>query len=250
MEANSELFSRLEDLIERSDRDGTVTHTLFLTPKEQYQAENWLRGRRFQRFITGSGVDNTERSVILFYPEWMEKDEVSFDGYVSGVSIKVGFGEPGHRDYLGSIMGLGIKREWIGDILINGSEGYVICLNSVQETLVSELTHIARFGVKTSPVTVSDIPSKKLEVREKSFTVMSLRLDSITASAFNISRGKAAQFIEEGFVSLNYDECLKPSTEIKEKDIISVRGLGKGIVREIKGLSRKGRTIVDFSLYT
>ena len=86
-------------------------------------------------------------------------------------------------------------------------------------------------------------------MKRKSFTVQSLRLDSIISSAFNVSRSNASAYIKEEMVSLNYEECTSQSKDIRQGDIISVRGLGKGIVAEIKGMSRKGRTIVDFDLY-
>ena len=250
MESDSELFSRVEDLAERSDRSGTVTHTHFLTPKEQYVLERWLKSRKNTRYIIGSGVENTERNLILFYPEWMDREEAVFSEFVCGVGVKVGFGEPGHRDYLGSVLGLGIKREWIGDILINGDQGYIICLKSVQDTLLNELTHISRYGVKTSAVSLDMIPSKKTEVQKKTFTVQSMRLDSITASAFNISRSKVVNYIKEGLVTLNYQECLTPGKEIREGDIISVRGYGKGVTSSVKGMSKKGRIIVEFDVYS
>lgn len=249
MEDNSGLFSRIDDLIRRSDRNGIVTLTHFLTPKEQYLVEGMLKSIGYCRYIKGSGVENTERNLFVFYPEWMQPDEVDMSDYVAGIRVNVGFGEPGHRDYLGSIMGLGIKREWVGDILIEKDQGYVICLKSIRDTLLEELTHIGRYGVKTSEVLLSEIPARKQEVKRKSFTVQSLRLDSVISSAFNMSRSNASLYIKEGLVTLNYDECLNQSREIKRNDIISVRGIGKGMVAEIKGLSRKGRTIVDFDIY-
>ena len=249
MEDNSELFSRIDDLIDRSDRNGILTLTHFLTPREQYVTENRLRGMHFERFVTGSGVENTERNIMVFFPEWMDASDVDMSSYITGIKVKVGFGEPGHRDYLGSIMGLGIKREWVGDILIEGDTGYIICLASVENTILDELTHIGRYGVRTEKTDLGRIPPRILNVKRKSFTVQSLRLDSIISSAFNVSRSNASAYIKEEMVSLNYEECTSQSKDIRQGDIISVRGLGKGIVAEIKGMSRKGRTIVDFDLY-
>ena len=80
-------------------------------------------------------------------------------------------------------------------------------------------------------------------------TVATLRLDAVAASAFSLSRGKAADLISSGKVQLNYRECVKPDRPVAEGDVISCRGLGKCAVKEAGKLSKKGRIMIVLERY-
>jgi RNA-binding protein YlmH len=156
---------------------------------------------------------------------------------------------PGHRDYLGAAVGLGIKREWLGDIWVNESTAYVFCMPSVESFLLNNLEKVGRFGVKTASVSLDEIEAPEKKVIKVSFSVMSLRLDAVAAGMFSLSRTEAARLISAGYVSLNYSECLRTDMNVKVGDIISVRGCGKGSVTELGGLSRRGRQFVGAEIF-
>ena len=164
------------------------------------------------------------------------------------VKLQGCFGTPGHRDYLGAILALGIRREWIGDILVTGDCAYVFCLPSVESTLLG-LDRAGRITVKAAPVSLSEVPRIEKKVKEQTFTVKSLRLDAVTGELFGLSRTKAAEMIRLGAVSLNYAECLKPDAEIREGDVLSVKGKGKGRVAEVCGRSKKDRIFLHTERY-
>ncbi len=241
---SEELIKRGEDLRERCERSCCVTNTAFLTPAEQYALSAWASRAADCRMILRGGVDGAERCAAFFLPFYMEEDDFDESEYIRCIRVTAGFGQPGHRDYMGAVLGLGIKREWLGDIMVDGGVAHIFCLNTVAEHLIASLDKVGRYGVKTKEVALSEAPVPKREVKEVTFSVMSLRLDAVAAGMFNLSRTSAAAMIAAGEVSLNYSECLRPDAQLQAGDIISVRGHGKGTLASIGGQSRKGRTFV------
>lgn len=216
-----DLLRRAADLAERCERTATVTSTAFLTPAEQYALTNWARHRDCTLVLHGGGA---------------------------GCERRAPFGAPGHRDYLGAILGLGIRREWVGDILVQEHGAYVFCLPSVAPALL-ELEQVGRTGVKAAAVELAAVPVPERKVRPVTFTVQSARLDAVVSGMFRLSRTSAAAQIRAGAVHLNYTECLRPDAPVAPGDVLSLRGAGKGSVTEVGGISRKGRQFVTAELW-
>ncbi len=241
---SDELIKRAEDLRERCERSCSLTNSFFLTPAEQYALSKWASRAADCKMILRGGIEDSERNVAFFLPFYMEEEEFDESEYIRCIKISAGFGQPGHRDYMGAVLGLGIKREWLGDILVNEGTAYIFCLNTVAEHLLASLDKVGRYGVKTKEIPLSEAPVPKREVKEVTFSVMSLRLDAVAAGMFNLSRTSAAAMISAGELSLNYSECLKCDAQVQPGDIISLRGHGKGSLVSLGGQSRKGRTFV------
>lgn len=241
---SEELIKRAEDLRERCERTCSVTATTFLTPAEQYAISAWAKRAADCRMVLRGGVEGTERNAAFFLPFYMEEADFEPSEYIRCVKVTAGFGSPGHRDYMGAVLGLGIKREWLGDIMVEGSVAHIFCLNTVADHLLASLDKVGRYGVKTREIALSEAPLPKFEVKEVTFSVMSLRLDAVAAGMFNLSRTSAAAMIAAGEVSLNYSECLRPDAQLQPGDIVSVRGHGKATLASLGGQSRKGRTFV------
>ena len=244
---NEELIKRAEDLASRCARTGSVTATAFLTPAEQYELRDF-RPRADCAVRFHGGVPGAERACAFFLPDWM--DETLFDPgeTLRCVRLTAQFGAPGHRDYLGALLGMGVRREWLGDILIDGSTAHVLCIHTVEPHLLT-IEKVGRCGVKTAAVPLTKVPAPERKVRPMSFTVQSPRLDAVLAGLFHLSRTQAAERVRAGDASLNYAECLRPDAEIRPGDVVSLRGHGKAAVRDIGGQSRKGRTYVDGEVY-
>lgn len=243
-----DLLRRAADLAQRCERTATVTATGFLTPAQQYALEAWAKTADCQLLLWGGG-QGAERQVGFFLPFWQSEADFDPGEYLRAVRITAGFGKPGHRDYLGSILGLGIRREWIGDIVLEDNVAWVICLPSVERTLLEQLEHVGRCGVKTAAVALDQVPQQERKCRPVSFTVQSLRLDAVVGGLFRLSRTQAAEKIRMGLVSLNYTECVRPDAPVAAGDILSLRGSGKGSVRAAGGSSKKGRIFVDGELW-
>ena len=243
----TELFRRMDDLAERCAKKGCVTNGSFLTPAEQL----WLRSFRLSdevRLVLAGGGTENERRCPFFLPWYAEDESEAVNEVIRAVHIKSYFGTAGHRDYLGAILALGIRREWLGDIRIEGDTAWVFCLASVEKTLL-ELRRVGRCSVRAEACAPAEVPVPEKKVKNVSFTVKSLRLDAVTGEMFSLSRTSAAEQIRLGLVSLNYAPCEQVDAGVKVGDVISLRGKGKGSLTELGGLSKKERIFVSAELW-
>ena len=246
---HDELLKRAEELCARCEKTASVTHTAFLTPAEQYAVAKWSKFTPDCRVIFHGGHPDCERKAAFFLPFYMEEDAFEPSEYIAAMSVKAGFGEPGHRDYMGAILGLGIKREWLGDIWVKGDTATVFCLPTVERHLLDGLDKVGRYGVKTQKTELCDIAAPERKVKQVTFSVKSVRFDAVVAGLFNLSRTSAAGFIAAGDASLNYEQCLRLDAPVHEGDIISLRGAGKAKFLGAGGTSRKGRVFVSAEVY-
>lgn len=246
---HEELFRRAEDLAGRCERGGMVTSTGFLTPAEQYALS--ARGTVYGncRLLFCGGHPDCERKAAFFLPFYLDEEAFDEGEYIRALSVTAPFGEPGHRDYLGAVLGLGVKREWVGDVWVSGSRAVIFCLPSVEKHLLLSLDKVGRYGVKTAALPLDQLEAPEKRMKETVFSVKSPRLDAVAAGLFGLSRTAAAELIAAGAVSLNYAPCTKPDAAVKEGDVLSVRGSGKGRVLELGGVSRKGRLFVKTGKY-
>lgn len=244
---NNELIKRARDLAERCERSGVVCATGFLSPAEQYEIQTRL-GYIPCGLVFHGGGEACERAAAFFLPDYMTEDMLDVSEYICAMKLKAHFGQPGHRDYMGALLGMGIGREWLGDIQVEGDTAYVFCMKSVLRHLLS-IEKAGRYTVKASQVPLEEVPARKVETESISFSVMSPRLDAVAAGLFHLSRTEAAKQIAAGNVSLNYAQCLKADCAVKEGDILSLKGKGKGSISGMGGTSRKGRLFVYGEIY-
>ena len=153
-----------------------------------------------------------------------------------------------HRDYLGAMMNLGIDRGLIGDIVIIESDAYVFCLKKITEFIVENLTKVR------NDIVVCEIKDSLPDGFEPSYkeivgSVASLRLDALISLAFNESRSKSVSYIENGIVFVNGKVITTNAYNIKEGEIISVRGHGRFMYLYTKSETKKGRYMVVLNLY-
>ena len=111
------------------------------------------------------------------------------------------------------------------------------------------LDQAGRVRLKTAPMELAGLKPPEVKVKAIRDTVSSLRLDAVAAAGFSLSRGKAADFIAAGKVQLNHRECLKPDRPVAEGDVMSCRGLGKCVLKEVGGPSKKGRIMILLERY-
>lgn len=245
-----ELIKRAADLAARCERTASVTGTGFLTPAQAYALEAWAGHGTDCTVLLRGGHADAERRAAFFLPDWMDADSFDEGEYICALELTAHFGTPGHRDWLGAALGLGIGREWLGDILIDGSTAWLFCLPSVRQHLLLNLDKAGRCGVKAREVSLADVPAQQRKLKETVFSVKSLRLDAVCAGMFNLSRTSAAEAVSQGLVTLNYAVCLKADAPIRSGDILSLRGKGKGEVLDAGGAeSRKGRLFVKCGIY-
>lgn len=153
-----------------------------------------------------------------------------------------------HRDYLGAIMNLGIKREVLGDILIKDKRAYVFCLDEIADYLCSELTRIKHTSIKISKIE-GDIPELERKLEDFDILVTSPRIDAVVAALTKLSRSQASLLFREKKVLVNNRTCENNSMMLKESCTLSIRGYGKFIYIGEGGRTKKDRVFVKMQKY-
>lgn len=153
-----------------------------------------------------------------------------------------------HRDFLGALINLGIKRETLGDIIIKDNEAYVFCLNSISDYIINNLDKVKHTSIKCN--ISSDIPDESyITISKHEYNVASLRLDAIIAEICNISRSNSQTLIREKKIFTNGILNENNSYNVKENDSITIRGYGRFIFGETIRTTKKGRFYVTISKY-
>lgn len=274
-------LARLLDQLELCRRRDIPTHSHFLSDGEQVLAVQAIAAYGGARYALFGGYPNAARQVCVFLPDWaapagggdtfdphLTGGEDTFDPRLTGggdtFDPRLTGGAPvlaavavtlpkdsklTHRDFLGSLMGLGITRDLIGDILVGGESCQVVCLASALPILLNQWNEVGRHSVSPREVPLASLAAVDSNVERFHETFQSLRFDAVAASAFRIPRSKAASLIAGGRLLLNHLPCAKPDRLLQEGDSLTGKGLGKCRLTKVNGLSRKGRIIVEMERY-
>lgn len=244
------LFAKVLDQADLSLRSHRKTFTQFIDPAKCIILEKILYKIPDLKFLLFGSQENCERKMIGFAPDYMEFFYEDFPISIIQIKKNNKFSEQlNHRDYLGSILGLGIDRGKIGDIIL--LEEYVVCYvhSEIAEYICLQLQKVSHTKVEAVKIETStfSLPEKKL--LEKHTTVASLRLDCIVSAGFQISRQLSQNFIQAEKVNVNWSLIENPSFILKEGDILSLRGYGKIKLLEVKGKTRKDRISLMIGKY-
>ena len=205
------LLARLYDKLNHGAEREIFSCTAFLSPREQAM-EDYL-----------TSEDGPAAAVRAVY---YEKDALT------------------HRDFLGSLMGAGIKRETVGDIYVSAGQCDILVTRQILPYLLEQWDSAGRTKLHLSVIPLAEVQRPAVEKREIRDTVPSLRLDCLVGSAFSLARGPAGQLIAAGRVAVNDLVCLKGDRQLQQGDRIAVRGLGKAALAQVGGTTRKGRLSV------
>ena len=258
------LYARLDDLARAAER-GELAATDFLTPRERKYAEGYLSSRiREGTACMMGGYGDAERVRAVLLPDYVaglvpEDDggdvedtlrETGFSELADGVrditvALKIvgsGYRELTHRDYLGSVLGLGLERDAVGDIqVVDGHNAYLIAKGEIADFLLRDLVKVASDTVKVTPLPDGEavpICRRTLAITD---TVASERLDCVVAALANLSRDKAQTAVRSGLVELDYEPAEDCDEIVTTPAVISIRGIGKFNVVAFDGETRKGR---------
>lgn len=247
---NDELIiSRISDRIVQAERGFYITSTGFLDSHQQSLAAPLLHSSPDVDAFLWGGYEEAERRILVCLPREYPP-EYSDLLRVLHVEIPKGSRELTHRDYLGSILGLGIERRVIGDILVRDDGADIICLSEISDFLLNEYRQIGRVEILRSTVVgLENLQLPKLRVQKIKDTVSSLRLDNVLASAFGLSRANAVKAIKSGIVAVNHLESLKPDQRIEEGAVLTLRGKGKAALTAVGGMSKKSRIWIEIDRY-
>lgn len=195
-------------------------------------------------FAIFGGNPSCERVRIGFFPDSMDANFDEFPIDALEVEFDARFSEPGHRDFLGALLGLGIDRGRIGDIFVKQGRAVIFVDREMSSFICGSLEKIGRYSATAKLLAPEDVFVYQIEKEETMITVSSLRLDSVLAAAFHLSRGKVAQLVAGEKALVNWNTITSVTKQIEEGDRLTLRGHGRIQVAEIVGKTKKDKIIV------
>lgn len=242
------LLARVWDKYEQTERKSIPGATVFLSPREQQMARAMLNAAGVRSgYMFDGGYEESERKILIFLPDWA--DEPAGDELVFLRAAFHGEESLTHRDILGSLMGLGITRERVGDILVSRHSADIVAAPSLRDFFLREWDQAGRVKLSVTEIQRGELSVPQAQVKVIRDTVSSLRLDAVAATAFSMSRGRASELIAAGKVNLDHVPCLKGDKAVAEGAVITARGFGKAKLTQVGGLSKKGRIGITVERY-
>lgn len=243
------LLAKVWDKIQTGMRKNILSNSCFLSPRELAMTR-YLFGN-LEGLHSFGGFADAERKMLVYLPEYLDEDILMSEDSPL-VCLRATFYEadtPSHRDFLGALMGSGIAREAVGDICVGKGSCDFFVTTEIAPYVLQNFTSAGRTRLHLSPIPIDQVQVPISQVEELRDTVASLRLDSIIASGFRISRSLAAQHVAAGKVAIDGLPCEKSEKIVPEGANVSVRGLGKMKLKTINGQTKKGRISVVIHRY-
>ena len=245
---NDAAVRHLLDLCRRNERTGLWQYSGFLSPAEQ---DDFLRCPEAAGypFLLAGGYEGAERRILA---AGSEEESGPPEPPIRVIAVRMKSDkyaeELTHRDYLGAILGLGIERSLIGDILVREKRAWFFCLEGAAEMLVSSLAQVRRTAV-TAEISAPDAPELQPRFAPMRVNVASERLDAVAAAFLNVSRGQAEKLFGAEKILVNGRPAADRSLRMKEGDILTVRGFGKAVYDGIEHETKKNRLWVNLRKY-
>ena len=226
-----------------------VINTPFLDPRQLELAEAVLKNRSELSYTVYGGYPRSERNALAIFPAQQKSVlppvkavKVNWTGNADEIS---------HRDLLGAVLGLGLKRDQIGDIILFENGGAAVYVEDAKaDFLCSNLLQVGRVTVNCEVADPEDLPLSKDDGKNINGTVASLRLDAVISVGFGVSRSRVVLLIKGGAVSVNWKPINSPSIQLNEGDQVSLKGRGRLLIESVEGETRKGRIRLKLKKYS
>lgn len=248
MEQDRQLSSYFEGLARAASSRGGARFSRFLDPAQRLPAQIAARRQSIAVEFFG-GYGEAERTIAAFYGPSGKPPAVQWPLLCLKAVWSRHAAPPAHRDLLGAQMALGLDRDCFGDILTGCDGAYLFVAREVASYVLANFIQAGRTPLT---LTVEEGPLERLpqpQGRSVRVTVMSMRLDAMTAAAWNLNRAQAQSLIQREQVKLNHLPCDSCDTRVEAGDLISARGLGRARVSAPAIATRKGRLAVELFLY-
>jgi len=238
------LVERCFEWAEWAEERSQTTVTNFLDPREQKVLQSIINSHQGIKVNFFGGFDDAERKRAIITPEYLEVSQDDF--HVTLLSILTpSKAKLKHRDVLGSLLGLGVKREKFGDILLNEGTCQLLVASEVAGFVDLHLHQVNKFEVRVESLPLEQLEASIEKWKVWNTTVSSLRLDVILSEILPLSRSKATPLIKSGKVKVNWKIVEQPSLTLEEGDILSIKGFGRFLFSKIDGTTKKQRYIVE-----
>ncbi len=246
---NKEEISRVIDKAEQAIKTWEVVLTDFLSPPVLAEVQSIFSKLTEVDILTWGGYPQAERQRVGLSRPDIPLEQSQIELAALDIAGNFLFDPATHRDFLGSILGTGIVRDKIGDIIVLGERGaQVIVVPEMVDFLTASLTQVRSVSVKTQAIELSELKIRPPKKKEMTTVEASMRLDAIASAGFGMSRSKMADAIAAKDVRVNWKEVTQASYNVKSGDLISVRGKGRLEVGEVS-LTKKQRYRVNLTRY-
>ncbi len=215
--------------------------TDFLDPREQEIVSSVVGEHLDVKVTFSGGVEDAERKRAFLYPDFYETTKDDFQLTLFEVQYASKFITLQHRQVLGSLMSLGLKRNKFGDIRFYNESIQFICASEISDYLRANFFEVGRAKITLNELDINQFIPHRENVQEVVTTVSSLRLDVVGAAIYNLSRQTIQPLITSGLVKVNWKVVDSVSFECREGDTISIRGYGRSKVTSIEGRTKKDR---------
>ena len=246
---NKEEITRVIDKAEQAIKNWEVVVTDFFSPPVLAEVETIFKNLTEVEALSWGGYPQAERQRVALSRLDLPLDESQVELAALDIAGNFLFDPATHRDFLGSILGTGIVREKVGDIIVLGERGaQVIVVPEMVDFLTSALTQVRSVAVKTQQIEFSELKIRPPKKKEMTTVEASMRLDAIASAGFGMSRSKMASAITGKDVRVNWKEVTQSSYNVKEGDLIAVRGKGRLEIGEVS-VTKKQRYRVNLVRY-
>jgi len=246
------LVSNVLDKAYRFEKTEKLEYTCFLNLNEYNVVSQILDYLKIE-YSTYVSNKYSNKKVIFFVPSYITKDIKLYNEYITCIKIIPNVkGKLQHKDYMGCIYNLGIKREVIGDIFVNNDVCYVFLMSSVKDYVLTNLNRVGNQEVLLTELELECDELKNLSVNiiDKEYIVPSLRVDAVCSTVFNLSRNEVKEKIVKGDMCINDKVSYYPSDIVKEDDIISLRRCGKIVIKEQLRNTKSGNIVLNIGRFS
>lgn len=244
------LFAKVLDQAAFSSKRHCYAFTDFLDMAKSGKFLDKLQYETDLQVMAFGGHADSERRMLGFAPDYMPLEEEAFPICALRILLPSKFAQSdlSHRDYLGSILGLGIDRSKIGDILVGAQETICFVKEDIADYITTQLTKVSRTPVHVSRTAWEEIAIQK-EIDIRRLTVASMRLDGVAGGVLHLSRGKIQALIAAEKANVNWNTITNASFLLKEGDMVSIRGYGRFRILSIGGKNKKERIGLEVGVY-
>ncbi|OJF96518.1 RNA-binding protein [Alkalibacterium sp. 20] len=227
------------DWIQKVELQYSPYLTPFLDPREQYVVESIIGQHNEVIAEAFGGYEAAERKRLYLFPSYFEPVQEDYEIKIAELRYPKKFTDLSHGKILGTLMGEGIKREMIGDIITDGEDWQFFADTSIMQFFLSSLSKIGNITIQLEEIPYTEILLPKDTWEERYEIVSSLRLDVILANVFHISRQKSKELISSKKVKVNWNETERPDIILGIHDVLSIRGYGRLRIEAIEGKTKK-----------
>ncbi|MCG8481986.1 MAG: YlmH/Sll1252 family protein [Clostridia bacterium] len=237
--ADKEIIDKIKGKATLCEKKGIVAFTDFLDPIQLETGKALAKPLMDTSCFSFGGYEDSERNILIFHPYYVEREKIEYP--IKAISIHNKTSPFQHRSVLGAILGLGLKREKIGDILTDNHRADVILYKEAAEVVLLFLNKVGNQNVTCQEISFEQMNTKSIQYKWIHATVASLRVDAIISCGFGQSRRNSSEVLKSGRVKVNYKEIDSPGYLLKEGDQVSVRGKGRVLLEKVDGLTKKER---------